>query len=70
MKILSWNCRGLDKPTAVLKCKKRALEFKLDVMFLMEPRLVKEKGKKMYGLNVGLLRDGKFLGKAWEEGCF
>ena len=48
MKILSWNCRGLGKPTVVLKCRKKALEHKLDIMFLMETWLVKEKGKHVW----------------------
>lgn len=31
------------------KCKKKAQEFKPDIMFTMETRLVKEKGKKCMG---------------------
>ena len=56
MKILSWNCKGLGKPAVVLKCKKKALEHKLDIMFLMETRLIKDKGKMMWikcGFNEG-----------------
>ena len=48
MKILSWYCRGLGKPTAILKCKKKALELKPDLMFLMETRLPKEKTKQVW----------------------
>ena len=48
MKILSWNCKGLGKSTAILKCKKKALELKPDLMFLMETRLPKEKTKQVW----------------------
>ena len=45
MRILSWNCRGLGKSSAVLQVQKIAHDFSLDVMFLMETRLASNKGK-------------------------
>ena len=48
MKILSWNCKGLGKSIAILKCKKKALEHKPNLMFLMETRSSKEKGKQVW----------------------
>lgn len=48
MMILSWNYRGLDKSSTVLKCQKKAHEFKSNVMFLMETKLMKDKGKDIW----------------------
>ena len=48
MRILSWNCRGLSKSSAILKCQKKAQEFKLDIMFLIETRLAKDKEKQVW----------------------
>ena len=42
--VLSWNCRGLGTPSAVLQCQKNAREYKPDIMFLMETKLAKDKG--------------------------
>ena len=44
MRVLSWNCRGLGTPSAVLQCQKKAQEYKSDIMFLMETKLAKDKG--------------------------
>lgn len=44
MRVLSWNCRGLGTPSTVLQCQKKAMEYKLDIMFLMETKLAKDKG--------------------------
>lgn len=48
MRIMSWNCRVLGKSSAVLKYQKKAQEFKPDILFLMETRLVKNKGKQVW----------------------
>ena len=48
IRIMSWNCKCLGKPSTVLKSKKKALEFKPDVMFLMETRFEKERGKAIW----------------------
>ena len=48
MRIMSWNCRGLGKSSAVLKCQKKAQELKPDILFLMETRLTKGKGKQVW----------------------
>ena len=48
MRILSYNCRGLGKSSTVLQCKKKALESKPDVLFLMETRLAKDKGERIW----------------------
>ena len=45
---MSWNCRGLGKSSAVLQCKKKALELKPDFLFLMETRLVSGKGSEVW----------------------
>ena len=45
MRIMSWNCKGLGKPSTVLKSKKEALDFKPNVIFLMESSFEKERGK-------------------------
>ena len=45
MRILSWNCKGLGKSSAILQVQKIAHDFSLDVMFLMETRLASNKGK-------------------------
>ena len=47
MKVLSWNCRGMGSPSAVLQCKKKAQDSRPDIMFLMETRLDKDKGKQL-----------------------
>jgi len=52
---------GLGKSFAILKCQKKAQEFKLDIMFLMETRLVKDKGKQIWvkcGFGGGLFLHG------------
>ena len=48
MRILSWNCRGLGKSSAVLQVQKIAHDFNLDVMFLMETHLASNKGKDIW----------------------
>ena len=48
MRIISWNCRGLVKSSTVLKCQKKAQELKPDILFLMETRLAKDKGKQVW----------------------
>ena len=48
MRVLSWNCKGLGKPFAVLQCQKFALEYRLDALFLMETRLAKDKGEGIW----------------------
>ncbi|KAK9985961.1 hypothetical protein SO802_030912 [Lithocarpus litseifolius] len=48
MRIMSWNCRGLGKSSAILQCKNKALELKPDFLFLMETRLVSGKGKEVW----------------------
>ena len=48
MGIMSWNCKGLGKPFTVLKSKKEALDFKPNVIFLMETRFEKERGKAIW----------------------
>ena len=45
MRVLSWNCRRLGSPFAVLQCQKKAKEFKPNIMFLMETKLGKDKGR-------------------------
>ena len=44
MKVLGWNCRVLGILSAILQCQKKAQEYKLDIMFLMETKLAKDKG--------------------------
>ena len=63
MRILSWNCRGLGKSSAVHQCEKTAHELNPDLMFLMETHLPKDRGKKIWdkcGFKVGweLPREG------------
>ena len=58
MRVLSWNCRGLDNPFAVLQCQKKAKEYSPNILFLMETKL--DIGK---GLDV--LRKCDFL-NGWE----
>ena len=60
MRILSWNCRGLGKSSTVLQCEKKAHESKLDLMFLMETHLPKDRGKK---INVALRLVGNYQGR-------
>ena len=48
MRILSWNCRGLGKSSAVLQCQKKAQEFKPNIIFLMETKLVDGKGRDVW----------------------
>nr|XP_023892459.1 uncharacterized protein LOC112004444 [Quercus suber]POE60759.1 hypothetical protein CFP56_44118 [Quercus suber] len=48
MRIMSWNCRGLGKSSAVLQCKKKALELKPDILFLMETLLASGKGQGVW----------------------
>lgn len=48
MRLFSWNYRGLGKPSAVLQCKKKALDYKPDILFLMETKLAKNKGKEIW----------------------
>ncbi|KAK4605752.1 hypothetical protein RGQ29_000158 [Quercus rubra] len=48
MRIMSWNCRGLGKSSAVLQCKKKALDLKPDILFLMETRLASGKGQEVW----------------------
>ena len=48
MRILSWNCRGLGKSSVVLKCQKKVHEFKPNAMFLIETKLMKDKGKDIW----------------------
>ena len=47
MRILSWNCMGLGKPPAVLQCQKKAQVHKPDIIFLMETKLVQNKGREI-----------------------
>ena len=58
MRVLSWNCRGLGSPSAVLQCPKKAQEYKPKIMFLMETKLNKNKGR-------GILERCSFL-DGWE----
>lgn len=59
MRVLSWNCRGLGCPPAVPQCQTKAQVFKPKIMFSMEIKLSKDKGK-------GILKKcGFFYG--WEE---
>ncbi|XP_050284601.1 uncharacterized protein LOC126724213 [Quercus robur] len=56
MRILSWNCRGLGKSSAIRQCQKIAHKSRLDILFLMETRLVKDRGKLIWekcGLSEG-----------------
>jgi predicted AAA+ superfamily ATPase len=39
MKLLSWNCRGLGKPSAVRALKKLLQSHKPDIVFLTETKL-------------------------------
>ena len=48
MRILSWNCRGLGKPSAILQVQKIAHDFNPEVLFLMETRLASNKGKDIW----------------------
>ena len=48
MRVPSWNCRGLGKSSIVLQYQKIALQFKPDVLFFMETRLIKDKGKVIW----------------------
>nr|XP_023904202.1 uncharacterized protein LOC112015972 [Quercus suber] len=47
MKVLSWNCRGMGSPSAVLQCQKNAQVSRPDIIFLMETWLRKDKGKQL-----------------------
>jgi exonuclease III len=40
MKLLSWNCRGLGKPTAIRALKNLIQTHKPDVIFLMETKFI------------------------------
>ena len=42
---MSWNCRRLGTPFAILQCQKKAQEYKPNIIFLMETRLAKDKGE-------------------------
>ena len=48
MRIMSWNCRGFGKSSAVQQCKKKALELKPNILFLMETCLANGKGKEVW----------------------
>ena len=48
MRILSWNCRGLGNPFAILQCQQEARDYKPDFMFLMETKLVQGKGRDIW----------------------
>lgn len=48
MRTMSWNCKGLSKSSAVLPCKKKALDLKLDILFLMETRLASGGGSEVW----------------------
>ncbi|KAF3962232.1 hypothetical protein CMV_013230 [Castanea mollissima] len=48
MRIMSWNCKGLGKSSAILQCKKKALDLKPDFLFLMETRLFSDKRKEVW----------------------
>ena len=48
MRIMSWNCRGLGKSSAVLQCKKKAQDLKPNILFLMETRLASGKGQEVW----------------------
>ena len=58
MRILSWNCRGLDNPFAILQCQKNAQEYKPSILFMMETKLDRDKG-------AGILKKCGFW-KGWE----
>ena len=45
---MSWNCRDLDKSFAVLQCKKKTLDLKPDILFLMETHLASGKGQEVW----------------------
>ena len=48
MRILSWNCRGLGNPFAILQCQQEARDYKPDFMILMETKLVQGKGRDIW----------------------
>lgn len=58
MRVLSWNCRGLGNPFAVLQCQKKAKEYSPNILFLMETKL--DIGKRL-----DVLRKCDFL-NGWE----
>ena len=78
MRIMSWNYRGLAKSSTVLKCQKKAQELKPDILFLMETRLAKDKGKQVWvkcgfsdGWEVSRVGFGGRLILAWNQTfCF
>ena len=67
MRILSWNCRGLGKSSVVLKCQKKAHEFKPNVMFLRETKLMKGKGKDIWA-KCGFLERWEVLREGYSGG--
>lgn len=48
MRILCWNCRSLGKSSTVLQCQKKALQSRPHLLYLMETRLVKDKGQVVW----------------------
>ncbi|CAK8570730.1 unnamed protein product [Lathyrus sativus] len=54
MKILSWNCRGLSNPRAILHLRKLAQQHQPDVLFLLETLA---KAQKLEGIRVLLKFD-------------
>ena len=68
MRILSWNCRGLGKPSAVLQCQKKAQDHKPNILFLMETKLEEDKDFEVLK-DVAFGMGGRFL--VWDsvEGC-
>lgn len=71
MKVLSWNCRGAISPR-FYRCLKEILrQYYPDVLFLMEPRVQSQKGRRIlqsfsYTQYVAVEADG-FSGGLW---CF